>query len=627
MASVLQIEQLTKAFGERLLFEGLTLHLDEGEKVALVAVNGAGKSTLLNIIAGREDYQAGQITFRRDLKVGYLLQNPTFKAGQCVLEACLDGNNKAAEAITRYERALTTGNGLEEAMAAMDAADAWDFEQQAKEVLTRLAITDFQQPVEELSGGQCKRLALAQVLVSKPDLLILDEPTNHLDLAMTEWLEEYLAASRLTLLMVTHDRYFLDRVSTRIVEIDDRQLYGYRGNYTYYLEKRQERIELINAAAEKTRNLYRRELEWIRRTPSARTGKAKYRIDAFEQLSEERRTRLTEQRVEIGIESSRIGTKIFEMKGLTKSYGEKCILDRFDYLFNKGEKLGIVGENGVGKSTFVKMLLGEVVPDSGTIEVGQTVRFGYYAQQGITFKEEDRVIDVVKRISEDITLADGNRISASQLLNRFLFSPAAQYDYVAKLSGGERRRLYLCTVLIANPNFLILDEPTNDLDIQTLNILEEYLESFKGCVIVISHDRYFMDKIADHLFVMEGEGRIKDFPGNYTQYRQWRRAEELREAEARAEEERRRQQRQTTPPPQKAQRTYADRLSFKERRELEALEVELPQLEERKTQLETAMSSGTLAVEKLMEASAEITSLIDEIELKTLRWMELSEKN
>ncbi|MBQ5654169.1 MAG: ABC-F family ATP-binding cassette domain-containing protein, partial [Alistipes sp.] len=437
----------------------------------------------------------------------------------------------------------------------------------------------------------------------------------------------YLAASRLTLLMVTHDRYFLDRVSTRIVEIDDRQLYGYRGNYTYYLEKRQERIELINAAAEKTRNLYRRELEWIRRTPSARTGKAKYRIDAFEQLSEERRTRLTEQRVEIGIESSRIGTKIFEMKGLTKRYGEKCILDRFDYLFNKGEKLGIVGENGVGKSTFVKMLLGEVVPDSGTIEVGQTVRFGYYAQQGIAFKEEDRVIDVVKRISEDITLADGNRISASQLLNRFLFSPAAQYDYVAKLSGGERRRLYLCTVLIANPNFLILDEPTNDLDIQTLNILEEYLESFKGCVIVISHDRYFMDKIADHLFVMEGEGRIKDFPGNYTQYRQWRRAEELREAEARAEEERRRQQRQTTPPPQKAQRTYADRLSFKERRELESLEVELPQLEERKQQLETAMSSGTLPVEKLMEASAEITALIDEIELKTLRWMELSEKN
>lgn len=626
MASVLQIEQLKKSFGERLLFEGLTLNLDEGERVAVVAVNGAGKSTLLNIIAGVEDYQAGQITFRRDLRVGYLLQNPTFKAGQSVLEACLDADGKAAEAITRYERALTTGEGLEEAMAAMDAASAWEYEQRTKELLTRLAITDLQQRVETLSGGQIKRLALAQVLASNPELFILDEPTNHLDLGMTEWLEEYLAASRMTLLMVTHDRYFLDRVTTRIVEIDDRQLYGYRGNYTYYLEKRQERIDLQNQAAEKTRNLYRRELEWIRRTPSARTGKAKYRIDAFEQLSEERRTPIKEKQVEIGIDSSRIGTKIFEMKSLSKHFGEKCILRDFSYLFSKGEKLGIVGENGVGKSTFVRMLLGEVPPDHGTIEVGQTVRFGYYSQQGIRFNDADRVIDVVKRIAEEITLSDGNRISASQLLNRFLFSPSAQYDYVAKLSGGERRRLYLCTVLIANPNFLILDEPTNDLDIQTLNILEEYLRSFKGCVIVISHDRYFMDKIADHLFVMEGEGRIKDFPGNYTQYRLWRREEELRRAEERAEEERR-QKRQTTPPPQKAQRSYADRLSFKERRELEELEQELPTLEERKKGLEEQISSGAMAMEALIEASTELTALIEAIDLKTLRWMELSEKN
>lgn len=626
MASILQIEQLTKAFGERLLFEGLTLHLDEGEKVALIAVNGAGKSTLLNIVAGKEDYQGGQITFRRDIRVGYLQQNPAFNHAQTVLEACLEGNEQATKALARYNRALSTGEGLDEAIAAMDATAAWDYEQQAKEILTRLAITDLEQPIEQLSGGQIKRLALAQVLVSKPDLLILDEPTNHLDLSMTEWLEEYLAASRMTLLMVTHDRYFLDRVCTRIVEIDDQSLYSYRGNYTYYLEKRQERIDLINAAAEKTRNLYRHELEWIRRTPSARTGKAKYRIDAFEQLSEERRTQLTEQKVEIGIESSRIGTKIFEMKHLEKRYGQKCILHDFSYLFNKGEKLGIVGENGVGKSTFVKMLLGEVQPDSGTVEVGQTVRFGYYAQQGISFNEGDRVIDVVKRISEEITLADGNRISASQLLNRFLFSPAAQYDYVAKLSGGERRRLYLCTVLIANPNFLILDEPTNDLDIQTLTILEEYLRAFKGCVIVISHDRYFMDKIADHLFVMEGEGVIKDFPGNYTQYRLWRREQEAREAELRAEQERQ-QRRQTTPPPAKAQRTYADRLSFKERRELEQLEAELPTLESRKRELEAMMSSGSMAVEALMEASNEITALIEEIDLKTLRWMELSEKS
>ena len=626
MASILQIEQLKKSFGERVLFEEFTLHLDEGDKVALVAVNGAGKSTLLNIVAGKEDYQAGQITFRRDLRVGYLQQNPSFKTGCTVLEACLDGNDAAAHAIARYNRALLSGEDLEGAMAAMDAASAWDYEQQAKEILTRLAIERLDQPIEELSGGQIKRLALAQVLVAKPDLLILDEPTNHLDLTMIEWLEEYLSASRMTLLMVTHDRYFLDRVCTRIVEIDDRSLYNYRGNYTYYLEKRQERIDLINAAAEKTRNLYRHELEWIRRTPSARTGKAKYRIDAFEQLSEERRTQLTEQKVEIGIQSSRIGTKIFEMKGLTKRYGEKCILDHFSYLFNKGEKLGIVGENGVGKSTFVKMLLGEVQPDEGMVEVGQTVRFGYYAQQGIFFNEQDRVIDVVKRISEEITLADGNRISASQLLNRFLFSPAAQYDYVAKLSGGERRRLYLCTVLIANPNFLILDEPTNDLDIQTLNILEEYLAAFKGCVIVISHDRYFMDKIADHLFVMEGEGRIKDFPGNYTQYRHWRKEQEQKALEQRAEAERQ-ARRQQTAAPTKAQRTYADRLSFKERRELEALEEELPKFEARKKELEEQMSSGSMAVEELMKASKEITALIDEIDLKTLRWMELSEKN
>ncbi|MBR5464932.1 MAG: ABC-F family ATP-binding cassette domain-containing protein [Alistipes sp.] len=626
MASVLQIEHLRKAYGERVLFDDLTLHIDEGEKVALVAVNGAGKSTLLNIIAGEEDYGAGQITFRRDLRVGYLMQNPRFRAGATVLEGCLEGCSHAAQAITRYEKALTTGEGLEEAMAAMDAADGWTYEQQAKEILTRLAITDLQQPIDELSGGQIKRLALAQVLVSKPDLLILDEPTNHLDLAMTEWLEEYLSTAHLTLLMVTHDRYFLDRVCTRIVEIDDRTLYGYRGNYTLYLEKRQERIDQINATAEKTRNLYRRELEWIRRTPSARTGKAKYRIDAFEQLSEERRTRLQEQRVEIGIESSRIGTKIFEMKNLSKRYGEKCILRNFDYLFNKGEKLGIVGENGVGKSTFVKLLLGEVAPDSGTVEVGQTVRFGYYAQQGITFREEERVIDAVTRIAEEITLADGNRISASQLLNRFLFSPAAQYDYIAKLSGGERRRLYLCTVLIANPNFLILDEPTNDLDIQTLNILEEYLRQFSGCVIVISHDRYFMDKIADHLFVMQGNGTVKDFPGNYTQYRLWRREEEQREAAARAEEERNARKQPTATAP-KSTRTYADRLSFKERRELEALEAELPTLEARKKALEEQMSSGTMEVDELMKASTEITALIEEIDLKTLRWMELSEKN
>ncbi|MBQ5393610.1 MAG: ABC-F family ATP-binding cassette domain-containing protein, partial [Alistipes sp.] len=534
-----------------------------------------------------------------------------------------DADNEAGRAMARYERALTSGEGLEEAMAAMDAAGAWDYEQQAKEILTRLELTQFDQPIEELSGGQLKRLALARVLIARPDLLILDEPTNHLDLEMIEWLEEWLTASRATLLMVTHDRYFLDRVCTRILEIDEQQLYSYRGNYSYYLEKRQERIDTLNATAEKTRNLYRRELEWIRRTPSARTGKAKYRIDAFEQLSEERRTVQTERQVEIGIEASRIGTKIFEMHHLTKHYDELCLLKDFSYTFSRGEKVGIVGRNGIGKSTFVKMLLGQVAPDSGRIEVGQTIRFGYYAQEGLQFKEEERVIDVVKRISEDITLSDGARISASQLLTRFLFTPATQYNPVSKLSGGERRRLYLCTVLIANPNFLILDEPTNDLDIQTLTVLEEYLASFKGCVIVISHDRYFMDKIADHLFVMQGGGEVKDFPGNYTQYRLWR-----KEQEAAAQlEEQQRQKRQAAPAPQKAQRSYADRLSFKERRELEALEAELPELERQKAAIETELSSGMLSPDKLQESSKRIVELMEDIELKTLRWMELSEKN
>ena len=412
MASCLQIENLKKAYGARILIEGVTLSIEEGEKVALVAVNGAGKSSLLKIVAGEEEYQGGKITFRRDVRGGYLAQEPKFKRGITLLEGSFDADNEAGRAMARYERALSSGEGLEEAMAAMDAAGAWDYEQQAKEILTRLELTQFDQPIEELSGGQLKRLALARVLIARPDLLILDEPTNHLDLEMIEWLEEWLTASRATLLMVTHDRYFLDRVCTRILEIDEQQLFSYRGNYSYYLEKRQERIDTLNATAEKTRNLYRRELEWIRRTPSARTGKAKYRIDAIEQLSEERRTVQTERQVEIGIEASRIGTKIFEMHHLTKHYDELCLLKDFSYTFSRGEKVGIVGRNGIGKSTFVKMLVGRVAPDSGRIEVGQTIRFGYYAQEGLQFKEEERVIDVVKRISEDITLSDGARISA-----------------------------------------------------------------------------------------------------------------------------------------------------------------------------------------------------------------------
>lgn len=620
MAVCLQIESLEKAFGERVLFSDITFSLDQGEKVALIAVNGIGKSTLLNIIAGREDYQKGKITFRKDTRIGFLEQDPKFKPEATVLEACFQSSQRVREVIECYENAIHSGEGITEAMAQMDVVGAWDYEHKAHEILSRLGLNDFSQTCGTLSGGQAKRLALAAVLIQEPDLLILDEPTNHLDLDMTEWLEDYLAESKATLLMVTHDRYFLDRVCNRIIEIDDKRVYGYRGNYTYYIEKRQQRIDQINAAAEKTRNLYRRELEWIHATPCARTGKAKYRIDAFETLSQQRRTQLRTEKVNIGIEASRIGTKIFEMKNLCKSFPQKTILKDFEYTFTKGEKLGIIGANGVGKSTFIKMLLGLEKPDSGTIDVGSTVKFGYYSQSGLEFNPSDRVIDIVKKISEDITMSDGSRLSASQFLQQFLFSPSHQYDLVAKLSGGEKRRLYLCTVLISNPNFLVLDEPTNDLDIQTMTILEEYIRGFSGCVIIVSHDRYFMDKIADHVFVMQGEGAIKDFPGNYTQYKIWQQAEAdriARECETKSKPV------QAAPQPK---RTYENRLSFKERKELEALDGEIASLEKQKGELEKAMSSGEMDVTALMKAGEEIQQIIEAIELKTERWMELSEK-
>ena len=619
MSSCLQVENLSKSFGERTLFDNISFSIEQGDRVALVAVNGAGKTTLLNIITGGEDYSSGAVTFRRDVRVGYLSQNPQFAQGVSVLEACFTSKDPAVAAIARYERALVDGENLEQAINEMDAAQAWDYEQQAKEILSRLEIYDYTQRVDTLSGGQLKRVALAAALISKPDLLILDEPTNHLDLQMTEWLEDYLSESKMTLLMVTHDRYFLDRVCDKIIELDDRQIYTYKGNYSYYIEKRQERIALDCAMAEKTRNLYRRELEWIRRTPSARTGKAKYRVDAFEELSARKRTVREVKQVNLGIEASRIGTKIFEMRSLSKSFGDKVILKDFSYIFGKGEKLGIVGGNGVGKSTFIKMLQGLVQPDSGSVDVGETVKFGYYSQEGLTFAPDERVIDIVKKISEDIALADGSRLSASQFLQQFLFSPAAQYDMVAKLSGGEKRRLYLCTVLMANPNFLVLDEPTNDLDIQTLNVLEEYLESYKGCVIVISHDRYFMDKIVDHLFVMDGNGAVKDFPGNYSDYRIWR------EMKRQQEEQQQKAVRQTTVA-QEPKRVYENRLSFKEKREFEQLEAEIPQLEQQKAELETRMSSGAMSVDELMEASVQISNLIEEIDSKSMRWLELSER-
>ncbi len=623
MSLHLQVSGLTKSFGERTLFESLSFSLSEGERLGLIAANGSGKTTLLNLIAGRTEADSGEIVFRRDLTVGYLEQDPRFPAGLTVLEACFHGQDEAVRTIAQYEQALASGDAatIEREMAGMEALGAWAFEQRAKEILTRLRITDLDQAVETLSGGQLKRVALAAALIVEPDLLILDEPTNHLDMEMTEWLEEYLAGRRMSLLMVTHDRYFLDRVCNQIIEIDDRQLYSYRGNYSYYLEKRQERLAAADAATDRMRNLYRRELEWIRRTPSARSGKAKYRVDAFQEIREKARVRRSEESVQLDVRQTYIGKKIFEVSHLCKRFDRRVILDDFSYLFARYEKLGIVGDNGTGKSTFLRILLGLEPADSGTVDIGPTVRFGYYSQQGMTFDPDTRVIDTVTAIAEHVTLGDGRQISASQLLTRFLFSPQAQYDYVARLSGGERRRLYLCTILMSNPNFLVLDEPTNDLDIRTLNVLEEYLASFSGCLIVVSHDRYFMDKVADHLLVFEGEGRIKDFPGNYTDYRTWRKEQEALTAAVRTPMP----VKSTAAAPEKPKERVKGKLSFNEKREFEQLEAEIPQLEAEKAELEASLSSGTLSTEELIARSERVGALIEEIDAKSMRWLELSE--
>lgn len=622
MAIHMQVESLTKSFGERTLFENITFGINEGQRIGLIAANGTGKTTLLNIISGRMDYDSGDVVFRSGVTVGYLEQDPQFPAGLTVLEACFHGQNEVVQTIAQYEQALTRNDtaALDGLFAQMEALGAWDFEQRAKQILTRLNITDLEQKVETLSGGQLKRVALAAALIVEPDLLILDEPTNHLDLEMTEWLEEYLAGRRMSLLMVTHDRYFLDRVCNEIIEIDNRQVYSYKGNYSHYLEKRQERIDAADATVSRMKNLYRRELEWIRRTPSARSGKAKYRVDAFQDIKEKAHVRRGEESVQLDVQQTYIGKKIFEVEHLSKRFGDRIILNDFSYLFSRFEKMGIVGNNGTGKSTFIKMLLGLEPVDSGTIDIGETVRFGYYSQQGLEFDPEARVIDVITAISENITMSDGKQISASQLLTRFLFSPQSQYDYVAKLSGGERRRLYLCTILMANPNFLILDEPTNDLDIQTLNVLEEYLSAFSGCLIVVSHDRYFMDKVADHLLVFNGAGNIKDFPGSYTDYRDWRKEQDAAAA-------------QHAPKPaapaalkqDKPKERVKGKLSFNEKREFELLETEIPKLEAEKSALEAEMSSGALSTDDLIAKSERISALIDEIDAKSMRWLELSE--
>ena len=618
MIPYLQVENLTKSFGDLVLFDKISFGIAQGQRIGLIAKNGSGKTTLLNILAGKEGYDEGTITFRRDLRVGYLEQAPSYPAGLTVLEACFHHGNSTVELIKEYEECMETpGNpGLEELLGRMEHEKAWDYERKAKQILSQLKIRDFNQKVEHLSGGQLKRVALANVLITEPDLLILDEPTNHLDLDMTEWLEEYLNRGNLSLLMVTHDRYFLDRVCSEIIEIDNKQLYSYKGNYSYYLEKRQERIDATNAEIARANNLYRTELEWMRRMPQARGHKARYREEAFYDLEKVAKQRTYDSNVKLDVKASYIGSKIFEADHLCKSFGSLKILDDFSYIFARYEKMGIVGNNGTGKSTFIKILMGLEKVDSGTLDIGETVRFGYYSQDGLQFDEQMKVIDVITAIAEVIELGNGKRLTASQFLQHFLFTPETQHSYVYKLSGGERRRLYLCTVLMKNPNFLVLDEPTNDLDIVTLQVLEEYLKNFKGCVIVVSHDRYFMDKVVDHLLVFKGQGDIRDFPGNYSDYRDWKLARAEHEKEA------------AKPKEEKTQRVRLNdkrRLTFKERKEMEQLETEIATLEDEKKSIEEALCSGTLSVDELTEKSKRLPLLNDELDEKSMRWLELSE--
>ncbi|GAE83708.1 ABC-F family ATP-binding cassette domain-containing protein [Bacteroides reticulotermitis] len=614
----LQIDNLTKSFGDLVLLENSSLGIAEGQRVGLIAKNGSGKTTLLNVIAGKEGYDSGNVVFRRDLRVGYLEQDPQYPAELTVLEACFHHGNSTVELIKEYERCMETEGhpGLDELLNRMDQEKAWEYEQKAKQILTQLKIRNFDQQVKQLSGGQLKRVALANTLITEPDFLILDEPTNHLDLDMTEWLEEYLRRTNLSLLMVTHDRYFLDRVCSEIVEIDNRQIYQYKGNYSYYLEKRQERVDSKNVEIERANNLYRTELDWMRRMPQARGHKARYREDAFYELEKVAKQRFNTDNVKLEVKASYIGSKIFEADHLCKRFDDLTILDDFSYIFSRYEKMGIVGNNGTGKSTFIKILLGQVKPDSGTVDVGETVRFGYYSQDGLQFDEQMKVIDVIQDIAEVIELGNGKKLSASQFLQHFLFTPETQHNYVSKLSGGERRRLYLCTVLMRNPNFLVLDEPTNDLDIITLNVLEEYLQSFKGCVIVVSHDRYFMDKVVDHLLVFNGQGDIRDFPGNYSDYRDWKEAKSQKEKEAEKPQE------------EKTVRVRLNekrKMSFKEKREFEQLEQEIADLEVEKEQIEQSLCSGTLSVDELTEKSKRLPEVNDLIDEKTMRWLELSE--
>lgn len=618
--SFLQIEQLTKSHGDRMLFSDVTFGINEGDKIALIAKNGTGKTTLLSILAGRESADSGSVVFKNGLRVGYLEQTPVFAPEQTVLDVCfLNPDSSQCKAIAAYEAALNEAEGadLAGAMAEMDATSAWDFDDRIKQVLGKLGIHNLEQKIGSMSGGQVKRVALARVILSEPELVILDEPTNHLDIEAIEWLENYLKSSRVTLLMVTHDRYFLDRVTNKIIEIDNQRIYTYQGNYAYYLDKRQQRIEAMAAEKAKMQNTLRRELQWMRRQPQARGGKAKYRIDAYHELdSRNRQLNLTDRQVDLGVKSTYIGSKIFEARNVSKSYGDKILLRDFNYVFARYERVGIIGHNGVGKSTFIKMLQGIVPSDTGTWEIGETVRFGYYSQEGIQLDPSKKVIDAVTDMAEEIVINNGVRYSPMQFLQHFLFSPADQQKYVAKLSGGEKARLHLALVLMRSPNFLILDEPTNDLDIVTLGILEDYLETFSGCLIVVSHDRFFLDSIVDHLFVFEGDGVVRDFPGNYSDYRA-KKEEENKEKTSLQKE-----QRDTRP-----KRIRDDnRMTFKERREFEQLTAEIDLLNAERRQLDELFQSGG-DPDEIRKASVRYDQLRQLLDDKEMRWLELSEKS
>ncbi len=615
----LSVENISKAYGERVLFENVSFGINKDQKIALIAKNGAGKSSLLKILIGQDTPDTGQVVSRKGLKIAFLPQEPNLPEELTIEDYIFQEENPILKVIQQYEHALEHPEdevAYQKAFEAMERHEAWDFETQYKQILFQLKLTNLHLPIKHLSGGQRKRLALANVLISKPDLIFLDEPTNHLDLEMIEWLESFFAKEKMTLFMVTHDRYFLERVCNEILELDEGTLYSYKGNYSYFLEKKEQRLQQEQASQEKAKNLYVRELDWIRRQPKARTTKSKSRIDDFALIKEQAQKRRREHVVELEIAMQRLGSKIIELHNVVKKFPEKTILDRFSYVFKRGERVGIIGKNGTGKSTFLNLLTGKITPDAGKIIIGETVQFGYYTQQGIEINPQEKVIDVIKKYGEYIPLLKGRTLSAAQLLERFLFDRKKQYDYVEKLSGGERKRLYLCTVLIQNPNFLILDEPTNDLDIVTLNVLEEFLLDYEGCLVIVSHDRYFMDKIVDHLFVFKGEGQVQDFPGNYSDYFTY---EQSSVRETPKEEK--------APATKNSWRGANSTLSQNEQRELSRLEKEIAQLEAQKATIEAHFTQEALSSEELQEQSQALSEVLTLLEEKSDRWLELSIKS